>query len=221
IARAAVACLIAVAILAVAIVPLKGRFVVFDSYYGAYSFANGAHEHAAEGAIRDYNGEMAMPQSVRELGLPFYGLDRNDPVIADEYMRMGMKFIHDHPVRYAMLEALKTANLFRPDYRNVDNSFVPKFVAYAMHTLIAALVLAWAGLRWLVRKHYGIADGLMLLPLAALYLVPFIATSTDPRYRIPLDVLFIVDSILCLAIFEARRRVRPAVCVNEFVAQAV
>jgi hypothetical protein len=103
IARAAVACLIAVAILAVAIVPLKGRFVVFDSYYGAYSFANGAHEHAAEGAIRDYNGEMAMPQSVRELGLPFYGLDRNDPVIADEYMRMGMKFIHDHPVRYAML----------------------------------------------------------------------------------------------------------------------
>src|SRR6202012_2604997 len=98
-ARAGLAVAITIAVLAIAIVPLKGRFVVFDRYYGAYTFANGTHEHAVEGILRDYNGEMTMPQSLRELGLPFYGLERNDPVIADEYMALGRKFIHDHPFR--------------------------------------------------------------------------------------------------------------------------
>jgi len=199
ITRATVAAAITVAILAVAIVPLKGRFVVFDPYYGAYTFANGTHEHAAEGILRDYNGEMAMPQSVRELGLPFYGLERSDPAIAEEYLRIGRKFIHDHPFRYVALEALKVANLFRPDYRNVNNSAAPKAAAWAMHTMVAALVLVWLALRLIARRRYGLRDGLILIPLLILYFAPFVATNTDPRYRIPADILMILDSTLCVA----------------------
>ena len=210
IARAGLAAAITTAILAGAIVPLKGRFVVFDRYYGAYTFANGTHEHAAEGILRDYNGEMTMPQSVRELGLPFYGLDRSDPAIADEYMQMGRKFIHDHRLRYVALEGLKVANLFRPDYRNVNHSFVPKAVAHAMHTFIAALAPLWLGLRLLRRKEYGMGDGLILIPMLILYLAPFVATNTDPRYRIPADILVILDSILCVAAIRRGRSVDSA-----------
>jgi hypothetical protein len=199
IGRAGLAAAVSIAILAAAIVPLKGRLVVFDRYYGAYTFANGTHEHAAEGILRDYNGEMTMPESVREMGLPFYGLERNDPAIADEYIEIGRKFIHDHPARYAALEGLKIANLFRPDYRNVNNSVVPKVAAHAMHTLIAALVPAWLALRLVARKKYRAQDGLILIPLLILFLAPFVATNTDPRYRIPADILIILDSVLCVA----------------------
>ena len=207
VARAGLAAAVTIAILTAAIVPLKGRLVVFDRYYGAYTFANGTHEHAVEGILRDYNGEMTMPESVRELGLPFYGLDRSDPAIAEEYIQMGRKFIHDHPFRYLALEGLKIANLFRPDYRNVNNSFVPKAVAHAVHTLIAALVPLWLGLRLLRRKEYGIGDGLILIPMLILYFAPFVATNTDPRYRIPADILVILDSILCVAAIGRERSV--------------
>jgi len=214
IARAVLAGAITIAILTAAIIPLKGRFVVFDRYYGAYTFANGTHEHAAEGILRDYNGEMAMPQSVRELGLPFYGLDRTDPAIADQYMQMGRKFIHDHPFRYAALEALKIANLFRPDYRNVNNSFVSKAAAHAMHTIVAALVPVWLALRLLARKKYRVRDGLILIPMLVLYFAPFVATNTDPRYRIPADILIILDSILCVAAIGRERSLEAEASMN-------
>jgi hypothetical protein len=120
-------------------------------------------------------------------------------------MQMGQKFMHDHPSRYVALEGLKILNLFRPDYRNVNNSFVPKAVAHGMHTLIAALVPVWLALRLLGRKKYGMTDGLMLIPLLVLYFAPFVATNTDPRYRIPADILVILDSVLCVAAISQER----------------
>jgi hypothetical protein len=187
------------------IVPFKGRFVVFDRYYGAYTFANGTHEYALEGMLRDYNGEMAMPQSMRELGLPSFGLDRSDPVIADQYMRVGWDFIRVHPLRYFALEVVKVANLFRPDYRNVNHSFVPSAVGRAVHTVIAVLFFVWAVLRWSCRRLVGVSDGLVVIPMLVLYLAPFVATNTDPRYRVPIDTVFIVDSVMCVSIISSKR----------------
>ncbi|MBV9744549.1 MAG: glycosyltransferase family 39 protein [Acidobacteriia bacterium] len=122
----AVALALATAILAAVIVPAKGRFVVFDQYYAAYTLANGTHEHAFEGMLRDYNSEMRMSQSLHELGLPFAVLDRSDPVLAKEYREVAWSFIREYPLRYIGLETAKVLNLFRPDLRNVDHSFAPR-----------------------------------------------------------------------------------------------
>jgi hypothetical protein len=199
-AHLAGASVVALAIAAAIIIPLKGHLVIFDRYYGAYTFANGTHEHALGGMLHDYNGELAMPKSMKELGLPFYGLDRNDPAVADQYMHVGWNFIREHPFRYGVLEAFKVINLFRPDYRNVEMSFVPAWAGRAVHTIIAALFVVWAALRWRCRHLIGASGGLLVIPLLVLYFAPFVATNTDPRYRVPMDVVLIIDSVLCLSI---------------------
>jgi len=191
---------LAVCVVAAVVIPLKGRFEVFDRYYASITFAHGTHQHALEGMLRDYNGEMMMPQSLRELGLPYQGLERSDPTFADQYIRMGWQFIRDHPCRYAAIEAFKIFNLFRPDYRNVRNSFMPPIMAFAIHTAVAALFVAWVLLRWLCRRFIGISDGLVLIPMLLLYFAPFVATNTDPRYRIPIDALLIIESVVCVSL---------------------
>jgi hypothetical protein len=196
---------LACCILAAAIIPVKGKFVVFDRYYAAYAFYAGTHEHALEGTLRDYNGEATMPRSLRELGLPYWGLEHESPAMTDEYYRIGWKFIREHPFRYVALELFKLCNLFRPDYRNVANSFIQRPVVIAIQTIIAGIFFGWAVIRWRCRRLTPLDGGLILLPAIILYLGPFVITGTDPRYRVPLDSLFIIDSAFCLSILWNRR----------------
>jgi len=199
-----------IGIMALAIVPVKGRFVVFDRFYGAYTFLNGTHEHAFEGMVRDYNGEMAMPQSLQKLGLREADLDKSDDALADQYLHAGFRFILDNPLRYAGLELAKTANLFRPDLRNAEHSFIPPLIGKIVHISIAAIFFVWLVLRHLVRRTFRILDGFMLIPLLVLYLIPFIATNTDPRYRVPLDALLLVECVYCVELLPRRSNAKPA-----------
>jgi len=220
-ARLAGASALALGIAAAVIIPLKGRFVVFDRFYAADAFANGTHEHALEGTLRDYNGEMTMPQTMRELGLPFYGLDRSDPAGADQYMRVAWNFIGEHPFRYAILEAFKVVNFFRPAYRNVNQSVIRQLIGRTMHTVIAALFFVWAALRWRCRHFYGLGDGLVVIPMLVFYLAPFVAAGTDPRYRFPIDIVLIVDSVLCLSILWHGRSSRTSKVGEDAISQCV
>lgn len=208
IVRMAAAAAVAIAIGAAFIVPLKGRLDVFDPYQGAYTFANGTHALAIEGILRDYNGEMAMPEAMRQAGLTYYSLDRDDPAVVNMYKRFGMSFIQNHFGRYLELEALKAVNLFRPDYRNASKSFIPAPMGYVIHTMVAAIFFAWLAVRVTARRVYGLLDGLMLPALTILYLAPFVLTNADPRYRFPIDVLLIVDSAIAISL-EARDRMAP------------
>ena len=205
-ARLCIAAAVAVGLAAAVVIPLKGRFVLFDRYYAAYTLANGTHPLALEGMLRDYNGEMAMPEAMQRLGLPFHDLSRTDPAAADEYTQMVWTYVREHPVDYAGLEVAKLVNLFRPDYRNAEHSFVPAPVGVAIHTLIALLFPIWLALRWVCRREFRLGDGLIAIPMLLLFIAPFVATASDPRYRVPFDTVFIVDSATCVAILDRRRR---------------
>jgi hypothetical protein len=190
--------LLAFGILAAVLIPVKGTVAVFDRYYGAYTFANGTHQHALEGILRDYNGEMAMPQSFQELGLPAQGLEVSDSALADEYMSVAWQFIRHHPARYAALEFVKFFNLFRPDFRNSDRTFIPPVVGYSLQAAIAAIFFVWIVLRWRCATLTAVNEGFFIIPLLMLYFAPFVAANTDPRYRFPVDSLLILDSALCV-----------------------
>jgi hypothetical protein len=195
---------LAIGILAAVILPAKGRLVVFDSYYAAYAFCNGTHQHALEGTLRDYNGEMTMPQTFQELGLPSKGLERTDSALAKEYIAVAWRFIREHPFRYLLLEGVKTLNLFRPDYRNTGRSFLSSVLGKVLHTAIAGLFFFWVALRVRCRHLFRAGDGLLLIPSLILYFAPFIASNTDPRYRVPVDLLLIIESVYCLSILLSR-----------------
>ncbi len=53
-ARLAGASALAIGIASAVIVPLKGQFVVFDRFYGAYTLATGAHQHVFEDACYEW-----------------------------------------------------------------------------------------------------------------------------------------------------------------------
>ena len=202
VAQVAAAAAIAFATLAAVLLPAKGRLVVFDRYQAAYTFCNGTHEHALEGTLQDYNGERTMSLALEEHGLKFAELEQTTPALADEYIAFAWSFIRDHPLRYAALELVKILNLFRPDYRNVQRSFTPPAMGVIAHTAIAGLFFVWAVLRWRCRHLMGLNEGLILAPMLVLYLAPFVAMNSDPRYRVHVDSLFILESIFCLSLLR-------------------
>jgi hypothetical protein len=63
----------------------------------------------------------------------------------------------------------------------------------------------WAVLRWRCRHLISASGGLLVIPMLVLYFAPFVATNTDPRYRVPMDVVLIIDSALCLSILQRGR----------------
>ena len=198
---------IAFVALAAVLVPTKGRLVVFDRFQAAYTFGNGTHEHALKGTLEDYNGERTMSVSLEEHRLKFADFEQTTPELADEYISFAFQFIRDHPFHYAALELVKTLNLFRPDYRNVGHSLIPGAIGFVVHTAIAGVFFVWAALRWRCRHLMELSDGLILIPTVMLYLAPFVATNSDPRYRVHLEPLFILESVVCFGLLcDARAR---------------
>ena len=76
----------------------------------------------------------------------------------------------------------------------------------AISIAIAALFFIWLSLRWRCRSLIPLDGGLILAPMLILYFAPFIATNTDPRYRSPVDSLFIIESTFCLSMLYGRKR---------------
>jgi 4-amino-4-deoxy-L-arabinose transferase-like glycosyltransferase len=194
---------VAAVALAAVIVPLKGRFVVFDSYYGASTFLHGTHRHAFEGILRDYNGELMIDRTLKEVGIPFAGLDEIVPGMADRYLQLGWEYINEDRLRYVALLGFKLVNLFRPDFRDLSSrSFVSAPVLLLVQLAISGIFVAWVVLRWRCRRFLKLSDGFMAVPFLLLYIVPFVLTNTDTRYRIPFDPLFLVDAVFCLAVLK-------------------
>ncbi|HYA17096.1 MAG TPA: hypothetical protein VEF06_06505 [Bryobacteraceae bacterium] len=198
IALVAGSAVLALGVLAAVLIPAKGSLLIFDPYYAADAFANGNHQHALEGTLRDYNGEMTMPRSFQELGLPLKGLDVRDDGLAAEYRSVAWRFIREHPGQYVLLELVKIVNIFRPDYRNAERSAIPRFIALPVQTAIAAIFFVWCFLRWRSGRKFHLNEGFYVVPLLVLYFGPFVIAASDPRYRFPIDALLIVDSVLCL-----------------------
>ncbi len=190
----------ALTVLTAGIVPLKGRFVVFDPLYGAYTFYNGTHHRAVEGILSDYNGELSTPAAMQDLGIPFVHMeDRSHPEMVATYWRLGREYISAHPAEYGLLLGLKVVNLFRPDYRNPGaRPFASGRLVMGMQTLIACIFPMWGFLRWRCRQLLGWTDGLLAVPFLLLYLFPFVLTNTDTRYRVPFDGVLILESVFCL-----------------------
>lgn len=202
---------IATALLAFAIVPAKGRFVVFDPYYAAYAFANGAHAYAFQGFLHDYNGELAMPAALSAKGLRWTGLDEIVPEMTEVYVRPGWEYVREDPARYVVLTGLKTVNLFRPDFRDLrDRAFLPWPVHASAQLAITSIFVLWATLRWRYRRLVGTLDGVMALPMLMLYVTPFVLTNTDTRYRVPFDAVFLLDITWSWVVARDRARASPS-----------
>ena len=179
----------------------KGRALYLPTH-GAANFFGGANENTLESLIKYYNTETGYGRYLAEknISLPADTRERQA-----KYFQLGLKYIAEHPLHYIWFSVFKFINLFRPDYREVmSNSTISSpLLKISVQTLLAVPFFLWLFLLILTRRLK--AKDWLVLPAVILYALPFVIATSDPRYRLPVDTLMILDSI-----YRLRLYIRPA-----------
>ena len=101
-----------------------------------------------------------------------------------------------NPFEYAKLTGIKIFTLLRPGYHALENF---QWVSVEGVKRVSKIVLAlpffiWIFFVWKTRRRFFEKENLFVFLTAGLYLLPFIVANADPRYRFPMDIIFILDS---------------------------
>jgi len=175
---------------------LKRNWEPISKYYGAYNMYIGANPRSAGEFIRNYQAEGSVGPALADAGIPMLSHGEDNVRMERIYREQAWQFIRFSPWEYTRLVLIKLYTLFRPDYRRVGSSDAVGMLKFTLQTLIACPIVFWACIRL---RLAGRARGdVFLLSILALYLLPHLLTVADPRYRLPMDVLLILDASLCL-----------------------
>jgi hypothetical protein len=157
---------------------------------GPYNLFAGTNPLSAAAMLSDYNGEGSIVPA-----LAAAGIDPGNPyaVSSDTYFRLAFGFAADHPVEAVELILLKLVNLFRPDWQFADDA-----LEVAAQTAIALPLAAWLGVVCLDPAYRRSRRGRWFLALVALFLLPFALTNSDPRFRLPLDIAFVLEAAIVI-----------------------
>jgi hypothetical protein len=112
-----------------------------------------------------------------------------DPQLGPYYVRQTILFAREHPGTELALIPAKLFTLFRPDTRNhalLSLDGIAKCITALPVFLVAGMLI-------LARRGRTLqAYDMFLMAIEVAYILPFLITNSDPRFRIPLDVLLIV-----------------------------
>lgn len=169
---------------------------------GGYNFFAGANEYSTTAFLTHSNAEFSLDSALKARGISSrYG-------IADStYLKYGLNYILSHPMEYLKLTGLKFLVLFGPDYRQtqlkVNIITVKSFIQVAAKTFIALPFFFWLIILVLTRKKYGFSESdKFIIFIIILYIIPFIITNSDPRFRLPIDVIFILHAWRRISLFN-------------------
>lgn len=172
---------------------LQGRPLYLPTH-GPANFFLGANEKTANYLLGHYSPDYAFTEAIESKNI---SLIYNTQEGNRQLFRLALRYIIQHPIGYARLCALKFVNLFRPDYRLVAfPSMINSFRIKAfIQTLLAAPFFLWLCLVMLTfTRGIKIKSGLVV-PIIFFYGLPYIIAMPDPRYRLPIDIVMILDSI--------------------------
>jgi hypothetical protein len=185
-----------VATLAFAALGLLSHGSAFVPRNGPYNLFAGNNPYAGTALLEKLNAEPSIPKAfAAEYPAPlpdqrspdfFYGR-----ALQPFYTHASADFAVHHPGEEAKLIAVKALTLFRPDTK-----------VHSLRSLegLVKLILAFpapllVGLMVATRLHgFDAADRLLLVVYAA-YVLPFLITNSDPRFRIPLDALLLLHLV--------------------------
>ena len=168
--------------------------VAHGSFYlpsnGPYNLFAGANVYTQEALLRDFNAEPSIPAAMGEHGYParnFY-----DATLNPAYTHFAMEYMTEHTLDWLGLGVVKLGTLLRPDTK----AHSPLSPAGLVKLLTCCCVPVWlALLAWL--RPWRREDRLVML-FAAAYVLPFLLTNADPRFRPALDVLVLCHSAALL-----------------------
>ncbi len=106
-----------------------------------------------------------------------------------------MSYIYRQPEQAAQLVLLKLETLIRPDTKIYPlpglGGIVKVLLALAIPFWVVSLVVSR-------RLFWGREDWLFVTFVVA-YVTPFLLTNSDPRFRVPLDILLLTHAIYRIA----------------------
>ncbi len=186
--RGALAGGLAFAVLAAANTAAHGSFYLPQN--GPYNLFAGANPHTTSALLHDFNAEPSIAAALASHGyspVNFYELGLK-PI----YTRYALHFIATHPLQWLWFGIVKFATLLRPDTK--------------AHTLLSGagllkLLTSLCVPLWLVllafARPFKRVDRLFLI-FAAAYVLPFLLTNADPRFRPALDVLVMTHTAILI-----------------------
>ena len=188
---------------------LAGGYWRLSPSEGGYTFFLGANPFTAGALIRDSNPEGSLAAAATADKIDFEGLPVYTFVNSHEglFLRLGFEYIVHHPFEYLWLSVLKLVTLLRPDYRQIGGSMTaPALILIVVQTILALIVPLWVAFRLMLRHQVGVFDGIWAIPIVAILMLSLVIVTGDPRYRLPFEVIAIVDAAWCYERWSRRER---------------
>lgn len=193
-----------VAVLTVGIISsiVNGTYVIVPDN-GAYNLFAGSNAYSARYLRTRLNAEDSIPIALSALGYDGWA-NANDlnrvstRSTAVLYRTLSLDYLKSSPGCIPKLIALKLAVLLSPDYRREKASRTGR-IAFAAKILCAAPPVVW--LCAIAAWHRNATQSTVAVTLIALaYIIPFLITNSDPRFRVPLDCILVAHAAALMSI---------------------
>jgi hypothetical protein len=186
------------ALLAAAITVFAVSTVVHGSFYipqnGPYNLYAGDNAFTERALLTNLNAEPSIYPSLLAHGFG-PGVNVYDPSLRPYYVDQALLFLRQHPLTAFKLVWLKLVTLLRPDTKIYPLGTLGGMVK----SLLALVIPVWLLVLFALRRYaWGVEDWLFVI-FAVAYIAPFLLTNSDPRFRIPLDILVLTHAIYRLA----------------------
>jgi hypothetical protein len=168
--------------------------LVHGSFYipenGPYNFYAGNNAFTERALLTSLNAEPSIYPSL--LAEDFStNVNIYNPDLRPYYMKQALLQARDKPLETIKLVLLKLVTLLRPDTKIYPLSSLGGMVQAALALAIPIWLVALTASRG---EAWGLSDSLFLLFVVS-YVTPYLVTNSDPRFRIPLDVLLLTHAI--------------------------
>jgi hypothetical protein len=152
---------------------------------GPYNLVQGHNEYSVQAMLEDLTSEPSVGMMMKADGMNPIDIPEGSPALQTYFVHRALAYMRSHPLEEVKITTVKLWTIFRPNTR-IHRGVSGMTVAIVCMSLIFP---AWVVLllrRW-ARGGLDKVDGAFLWAVV-LYVLPFLITSSDPRYQIPIEV---------------------------------
>lgn len=186
---------------------------VFWPQNGPYNLYAGQNPQAMSVLLDRLNAEGSLDADFVATHPGVHPPDFHLPGARVGFTHRSVEFAREHPGTEVELVGVKLFTLFRPDTK----VHPLRSLWGVLKGLLALPVFLFLGaLLWLGRPPLD-RDDWLLLVAEALYIVPFLMTNSDPRFRFPLDALLLLHLVSLFYRRFTRQAPLPAAAMHQTV----
>lgn len=179
--------------------------IIYLGDQGYYNLFSGTNEYASRYLLKDFSGENSLEPALKARGFTNVGAFEERLVFPSEaYKKLSLEYIIEHPLDYAKLTILKAYTLFRPGYHSVESPAFSEVLKQSLKIILSLPFFIWLFLVIKTKRSFLKKENLFVFLCIVFYILPFLFANADPRYRFPIDIIFIVDSFYLVSILKER-----------------